>query len=136
MTKPVFTYGTLMFPPVWHAVTGRFSCGVRAVLADHARHALRGRTYPGLVESLGQSVEGILYQDVDEAILQRLDAFEGAEYERVEVTVAISDGRHAALAYRLAEEARREIEPADWDPTFFAPRLEAFLTGRSTPRRP
>jgi gamma-glutamylcyclotransferase (GGCT)/AIG2-like uncharacterized protein YtfP len=126
----VFTYGTLMFPPVWHEVTGSLAFGKAATLVGFERRALRGRTYPGLVEAPDGSTEGILYVDVSETALRRLDAFEGDEYERATVTVQTHGGPRTATTYVLAPRRREDLEHFDWEPPRFARHVRDFVRTR------
>lgn len=92
MSFHVFTYGSLMFPEVWQRVVrGRYR-GARARLDGYARFAITGETYPGMVAAPGASVEGVLYFDVTPADIAALDAFEGKEYRRDVVRVALESG--------------------------------------------
>jgi gamma-glutamylcyclotransferase (GGCT)/AIG2-like uncharacterized protein YtfP len=65
-------------------------------------------------------VPGRLYRDVDEAAWARLDVFEGDEYERVDVIVALADGSALpAQAYRFRMEFAGRLLPGDWDAEAF-----------------
>ena len=77
----VFTYGTLMLPSVMEAVTGRRFAAQKAMLHGYARFRVKGASYPGVVEAVGATTDGVLYLDVDAPSLARLDAFEGAFYQ-------------------------------------------------------
>ena len=43
----------------------------------------------------------IVYRGIDAAVWARLDAFEGPDYERVQVEVALPDGQIVPVAHRL-----------------------------------
>ena len=124
MNRHVFTYGSLMFAPVWtRVVTGRYRdiCGT---LDGHRRFAVRDQDYPGIIEADGARVDGVLYLDVDGADLVRLDRFEGDEYRRGAVTVACADGvlREAETYLYLPHDRLRDVP---WEPGAFA--LDRFL---------
>lgn len=87
MTCNIFTYGSLMFPAVWEQVVRGQYRRVEAVLADHARYAIRNASYPGLMKQAAAAVEGVLYLDIDAMDVARLDTFEGADYRRTAVCV-------------------------------------------------
>ena len=75
----VFTYGSLMFPEVINALLHRNdyqSCA--ASLTGYTRLKVKDAVYPGLVKSLGSTVEGVLYLNVEEEDLQILNSFEGS----------------------------------------------------------
>ncbi|RTL21873.1 MAG: gamma-glutamylcyclotransferase [Burkholderiales bacterium] len=121
MTHHCFTYGSLMWADIMARVCGRGFASEPAVLAGHRRHPVRGQDYPGLWPAPGHEVPGRLYLDVDAAAWARLDAFEGDEYERVEVQVRLADGRCAAAqAYRFRAACRDRLLPGDWDADAFA----------------
>ena len=118
MTRRVFTYGSLMFPEVWSlVVAGRYR-RVDARLDGHARFAIRGEHYPGMVSVAGGQVAGVLYLDVDDADLARLDHFEGDDYVRRPVDVATDDGmlRAETYVYRLHDR----LLTSAWAPDAFA----------------
>ncbi|WP_161993336.1 gamma-glutamylcyclotransferase family protein [Lacisediminimonas profundi] len=119
----IFTYGSLMFPEVWaHVVQGRHAAQV-ASLAGFARHALHGQEYPGMVASRGDSVRGVLYSDVSTADVARLDRFEGDDYRRVQVVVAIENTRETVMASTYLYTGAGLLEDELWDP-------DTFLAGR------
>ena len=115
----VFTYGSLMFDPVWSGVVrGRYR-SLPAVVADHARHAVRGETYPGVVERAGAEVRGRLWLDVSADDLARLDAFEGADYRRVTVSVSAGEPARAMQAQMYLYVRPERLEAAPWDEVWF-----------------
>ena len=82
MSHHIFTYGSLMFAEVWQRVVRGSYRSAPATIVDHARYALRGETYPGMIAEAGGTVLGVLYFAVDAQDLALLDAFEGTEYRR------------------------------------------------------
>jgi gamma-glutamylcyclotransferase (GGCT)/AIG2-like uncharacterized protein YtfP len=101
-------------------VCGREFASEPASLAGHRRHPVRGEDYPGLRAAPGGLVAGRLYRDVDEVAWARLDVFEGDEYERVDVVVALADGSALpAQAYRFRMEFSGRLLPGDWDAEAF-----------------
>lgn len=120
----VFTYGSLMFAPVWTRVVRGDYRSAPAVADGHARHAIAGETYPGMVASAPDRVEGVVYFDVDAADLAALDAFEGADYRRADIDVRLADGsvmRAAAYLYLRTER----LAAAPWRPDAF--QMQRFL---------
>ena len=74
----VFTYGSLMFDPVWSRVVAGSYERCEAILQGYDRKAVRGETYPVLMPSSALSqVQGVVYCNVSSADLARLDHFEG-----------------------------------------------------------
>jgi gamma-glutamylcyclotransferase (GGCT)/AIG2-like uncharacterized protein YtfP len=116
-----FTYGSLMWADIMARVCGRELTSEPARLHGHSRHPVRGEDYPGLRPAAAGVVEGRLYRGIDEPMWARLDAFEGADYERVQVPVELADGRvDSAWVYRFrVERAAGLLLPGDWDPQAF-----------------
>jgi hypothetical protein len=124
----LFTYGSLVFPEVMTAVTGRSFESCDAVLRDHRRRMLRGRVYPGIRFAPGETTEGRLYLDLDAAAFASLDDFEGDEYERRRVTVGVESRWLAAEAYVLGGEHHDLMTTTLWDPRrFVASHLRAYV---------
>ncbi len=124
MPEHVFTYGSLMYAAVWERVVcGRYP-SAPALVAGHARFAVRNASYPGLIAAPGASVRGVLYFDVDDADLAALDNFEGPEYRRQVLSVTLDTGEklHAAT-YLYIDPTGLSTVP--WQPEAF--RLEEFL---------
>lgn len=120
----VFVYGSLMYPQVWARVVRGAYRGLPAVLHGYRRHALRDAAYPGATPAAGARINGWLWLDVDAADLERLDAFEGAEYRRVAVAVDCA-GASEAQVFLFAE--RERLADRDWDPAAFErEHLEGF----------
>lgn len=121
MAASVFTYGTLLFAEVMTAVAGRAYAATPATLGGFARVCVRDAVYPGAVEEAGAEIRGVLYRDVDEAALVRLDRFEGEMYERRRVTVTCDDDPTETVAYvylvMRAHQGRLDRRP--WDPERF-----------------
>lgn len=135
MSLHVFTYGSLMFQPVWsQVVTGRYACRP-ARLEGFARRRIRGADYPAIVSTPLESVDGLLYLDVEPADLARLDAFEGDAYQREDVMVRPADGGMPVPAGVYVWKDASLLEPAGWDPQQFErERLGAFITEYCGPR--
>jgi hypothetical protein len=124
----VFTYGSLMFEPVWvGVVAGRYR-SMPAVLQGYRRQRVRGQDYPSLQRlpdgegRAADPVDGVLYLDVDEADLAALDAFEGADYRRILVPVTPGRavrGKRTVPASTYLFIADRKDEPGPWDPQHF-----------------
>jgi gamma-glutamylcyclotransferase (GGCT)/AIG2-like uncharacterized protein YtfP len=118
MTRHIFTYGSLMFAPVWRHVvrsTYRFEA---AAIEGHARYAVRGELYPGLIAEAHASTAGVVYFDVRAEDVLALDLFEGDEYRRETVKVRLADGRLVdADTYIYCKEGGLSLHP--WVPEAF-----------------
>jgi gamma-glutamylcyclotransferase (GGCT)/AIG2-like uncharacterized protein YtfP len=123
MQSNVFTYGSLMFPQVWQQVVAGNYRSVRASAPGHARYAVDGETYPGMVAQSGSVVEGVLYLAVDAAHVEALDRFEGEAYRRVTIDVALADGSSQPAATYLYVAPGLSTSP--WEPAAFE--LQRFM---------
>ncbi len=112
----IFAYGTLGFPEIVHALTGRRFSSRPAVLEGFARYRVRGSSYPGIVPVPGARTAGVLFAGVDLRSLALLDRFEGDLYERREVWVCAEAGPPlAALTYVVVPRRRRGLGREPWD---------------------
>jgi len=113
----LFAYGTLMDPAVWSRVAREPAKSQRGVLTDYEARRLRGVTFPGLVEAAGARVPGLLYFDVSDAAMERLDEYEDDFYIRIEVTVEAEDGTRVPAQVYLMHPDHREVVLDDiWHP--------------------
>lgn len=124
MTCHIFTYGSLMFAPVWQRVVQGAYRSAPARLDNHARFAIIGETYPGMVAMNGDSVAGVLYFDVSDRDIAALDAFEGIEYRREQVVVTLENGE-PAVANTYVYLATEKLSQSPWLPEIF--QLERFI---------
>jgi gamma-glutamylcyclotransferase (GGCT)/AIG2-like uncharacterized protein YtfP len=116
----IFTYGSLMFPSVMKAVTGREFPARKANVKNYVRLKVKGESYPGLTPLKGAVTEGVLYLDVDAFSVKRLDDFEGESYERWEVAADTLDGESLiAHAYVIKAQYRDRLSSELWDPEHF-----------------
>jgi gamma-glutamylcyclotransferase (GGCT)/AIG2-like uncharacterized protein YtfP len=114
----VFTYGSLMFAPVWERVVrGRYKNSL-AQLDGHSRHALVGETYPGVRIHAASQVRGRIYFDVDAADVARLDDFEGDNYDRLIAPVTLESGESVNAGFYLYK-GPLAFTSQDWDPQWF-----------------
>jgi gamma-glutamylcyclotransferase (GGCT)/AIG2-like uncharacterized protein YtfP len=121
--RRVFAYGTLEFPELIEAVTGRRFPREAAVLEGFARSMLRGAAHPGIAPAPGARTPGTLYSGVDPASLAALDRFEGELYELREVEVSTIEGeRRSALAWVVRADRRHLLTGEPWDRERFVAR--------------
>jgi gamma-glutamylcyclotransferase (GGCT)/AIG2-like uncharacterized protein YtfP len=125
----IFTYGSLMFPSVMKAVTGREFPARKANVKNYVRFKVRGESYPGLTPLKGAVTEGVLYIGVDVVSVRRLDDFEGEFYERTEIPVDALDGQSlTAQTYVIKAQYRDRLSSKPWDPERFeADDLREFM---------
>lgn len=111
-----FTYGSLMSEDIMSAVAGVRAAHCSATLDGYCRHPVIGAEYSGMVACAGHQVRGVLYLDLPAAAWQRLDRFEGEEYERRVVEVALAEGTVArAWTYIFRAELPARLGEGDWD---------------------
>jgi gamma-glutamylcyclotransferase (GGCT)/AIG2-like uncharacterized protein YtfP len=114
-TFSVFTYGTLQFPVVMQSVTGRSLDPVAATLAGYQCFKFREKTYPGIIKNKTCLVEGTLYKEFDEQILELLDHFESVLYERCLLDIQVGDQLEKAFVYVVKDEYRSLLSDEEWD---------------------
>lgn len=127
-TQHIFFYGTLMCPKVYEAITGKPLEAENATLNDFKIYSLQNRVYPGIIPSINSEVKGLLAK-VDQAILDRLDYFEGEEYTRTLVEVIDTKKQlMKAWTYILKESHYSLAQVEGWDyKEFVEIHLENYL---------
>lgn len=130
----VFTYGSLMFPEVWHKVVRGRHAQSHAAVRGYKRRRITVDDYPVAFRGLHSDwLEGRLYYSVNAADLNRLDAFEGAYYKRDKVQARVWDDNgdeHIVTAelYCIKARYRPLISNQPWNPeTFRRRQLKPFI---------
>jgi gamma-glutamylcyclotransferase (GGCT)/AIG2-like uncharacterized protein YtfP len=125
----IFTYGTLMIPEVMVAVTTRKFRSIDAILKGYTRFTVKGESFPGITPETGAITEGIIYFDVDEWSLERLDAFEGDLYQRIQIMAETKEKEIlSADAYVIKPKFRSYLSSIEWNMKEFAQKhLKTFL---------
>jgi len=128
----IFTYGTLMIPDVMYAVTTREFRFIDAILRSYSRFTVKGESYPGIIPVTDAVTEGIIYLNVDEPSLARLDIFEGDLYQRTPIQAETQEGKILnAETYVIKPEHRDYLSSKGWDVEEFVQNsLEAFLNSK------
>jgi gamma-glutamylcyclotransferase (GGCT)/AIG2-like uncharacterized protein YtfP len=128
----IFTYGTLMFPEVWQAVAGSTFKSVVGTLRGYAAFRVRDAVFPGILRTNDDSVvHGVLYLNVDDAAIVRLDQFEDDFYERQTVNVDCLDGPlRTANTYVVPAKNRQILTDELWTREAFISSggLEQFIS--------
>jgi gamma-glutamylcyclotransferase (GGCT)/AIG2-like uncharacterized protein YtfP len=117
--RPLFAYGTLMFPAVIQCVVGRVPTSRPAIILGYRRLEVTGESFPGLIEGDGASIEGLLYFDLAKNEWERLTAFEDDFYDLAEVTVISAQETVEALAYIVPPARKSILSEKAWDPEDF-----------------
>jgi gamma-glutamylcyclotransferase (GGCT)/AIG2-like uncharacterized protein YtfP len=131
MTDRLFAYGTLIFPEVLRAVTGRSLAPIAATLDGFRRRGVIGEIFPAIVAGAADDrVEGVVYAGLEERDWGRLDRFEGELYERRRVTLRCEGRGLLAHAYVLGPAWAHRVGAEPWDPARFARDHLATFVGR------
>jgi gamma-glutamylcyclotransferase (GGCT)/AIG2-like uncharacterized protein YtfP len=90
---------------------------------------VKGESYPGIIPATDAVTEGIIYFDVDELSLGRLDAFEGDLYQRTPVLVEMGGGEVInSEAYMVKPKFKHYLSSSEWNIKEFAQKhLKTFL---------
>jgi gamma-glutamylcyclotransferase (GGCT)/AIG2-like uncharacterized protein YtfP len=118
----LFAYGTLLFPEVFLAVTGRREASSSAAtLRGFVRRRVVGEIFPAIVEAEERDrVIGVIWSGLDERDLDRLDVFEGDLYQRRRVEVGAPRASDREVwTYVLAAAWRHRLGAEPWDPLAF-----------------
>lgn len=102
MRLPLFAFGTLRDSDVLEIVLERAAAEV-----DQAPARLRGyrvarlpdESYPVLIQSPGDSAEGLLLRDLRDADFQRIAFFENSEYQLERCRVELANAREVDAVY-------------------------------------
>lgn len=114
----VFTYGSLMYDPVWRTVVAGDYRSMPAAIMGYQRRAVMGEHYPALIPSAeaADAVVGRLYCDVSAEDLNRLDVFEGEQYQRSSCSVKVAtDGELTCEVYIWRAHYNSLLSPEPWD---------------------
>jgi len=118
----IFTYGSLMFDPVWSRVVDGSYDRCEALLQGYDRKGVRHEVYPVIVPSTIHSlVQGIVYLDVSSSDLAKLDRFEGEYFFRKKEQAVTPDMKILPVeVFVLKEEYYAIISSGKWDPEHFS----------------
>jgi gamma-glutamylcyclotransferase (GGCT)/AIG2-like uncharacterized protein YtfP len=123
----LFAYGTLRVPSIVQAVLGHVPASTRCVLQDYFRGTIHGEVYPGITPRLGQRVSGVIYSLSNPKDLLLLDEYEGALYERTNVTVEAEGKRLKAQTYVVRSSHLGELTEETWSlPRFLREHAHRF----------
>lgn len=111
----LFTYGSLMCDDIMLQVSGEQSRQQKARLIGFFCSQILGETYPGIRPDSKHIVEGVLYFDLSDKALAKLDIFECEYYERNEITVLCSpQGEIQAASYIIRPEYSNLLTGKAW----------------------
>ena len=117
----VFTYGSLMFETVWNLVAQGEYEKSDATLANYIRRAVISEAYPAVFRQIDSAgVDGILYFNVTDKDILRLDEFEGQFYTRKQEQVMVENNTLLpAEVYVIKDHYRHIVSENEWDPVHF-----------------
>jgi gamma-glutamylcyclotransferase (GGCT)/AIG2-like uncharacterized protein YtfP len=116
----VFIYGPLRFPEVMQLFSGSKLASVKAVLKNFACRRFKDQQYPGIVSQEAAETAGLLIDNVDHALLKRLDSFVGDKYFRQNMMVKNEMGRMMlAAVYLTKPDSCRALSDDPWDAEAF-----------------
>lgn len=111
----IFTYGSLMCNDIMFGVSGCEAESCKATLKDYYRSKIKNEEYPAVLPRFKAEVEGILYFDLSESAIARLDAFEGEYYDRQGVQVWTGENvAKAAMIYVIKPQYYNLLTYSEW----------------------
>ena len=116
MPLPLFAFGTLRDSDVLEVVLERAAIEVERVparLRGYRVARMPDESYPVLVESLGQSANGLLIQGLSEVDFRRIAFFENNEYMFEHIRVELSDAREVEAVY-CSEGVTKSVAEEPW----------------------
>lgn len=115
---PLFVYGTLMWPQVLRALTGKSWVTEDAVLKGFKRCRIKGAVYPGIKREPASSVKGKVVRGLGGKELSMLDQFEGDAYERVRIQVNTeSNKEEEVFTYVIRKAYKHILSDQEWKET-------------------
>jgi len=123
----IFTYGSLMFEPVWRKLVKGDYPATKGVLLNYARRCVKAEDYPVIFKA-NENVKGVVYYDVNDEDMKTLDDFEGEFYERITVDIRTHTDTIQAEVYVLKEVYFSIIDDKPWsEDTFAIEGIKRFL---------
>ncbi|KAH6847229.1 hypothetical protein B0I37DRAFT_445514 [Chaetomium sp. MPI-CAGE-AT-0009] len=136
-TNSAFLYGTLMMPELFYKTlygttnppesTRKLHTFQPASLDGYQRFCVKAVEYPGIIPARNRKVYGTFVSGLTKAHLQKMDKYEGGQYDRKPLTVNLLKrlgGGEVADAGKAVGDVYifkfpHELEVTDWDPVEF-----------------
>jgi gamma-glutamylcyclotransferase (GGCT)/AIG2-like uncharacterized protein YtfP len=135
MADHLFTYGSLMFAPVWQRIVRVAHARAPAHVDGLARFAVANEAYPGCVFAEQARTDGVVYFDLAPHELAALDQFEGEHYARAKVLATDERGRSFS-AWTYIYLLPQKLLSTPWSPDEFeANGMARFITQYQPTRR-
>lgn len=112
---PIFTYGTLMYQPLWLKIAEHQRLPIPAVTKGFARCSIENSLSCSLVAAAGGHVAGMLYGGLSESEIVRLDEYTASLFERVQLQVVTPNETIVAYSYVIKPEFESRILPKTWN---------------------
>ena len=114
--EKLFVYGTLQSSELMHRLLGRLPPSCPALLHGYARYAVKNEDFPGLVPETEASTNGLLYENLSDKELARLDQYESEMYDRPCLEVHLASGETCeAHVYVVSPDYRHLLDDSSWD---------------------
>jgi gamma-glutamylcyclotransferase (GGCT)/AIG2-like uncharacterized protein YtfP len=114
--EKLFVYGSLMDPDIFFEVSGIKSTFNEAILKDFRVVRVLNEVYPGIYACPGFQVFGRVWTSLNQKALQRLDQFEGNDYERRQVQITYASGESESVwVYRFKEAFKDKLSEESWN---------------------
>ena len=125
----LFVCGALAIPEAMAAVAGQMFPFREGVVRGYAQFSLKHPNEAALIPFPDTCTEGVVYSEVSDEAVRRLDTFTGTVFRRVEVNVEAADGQWVeAEAYVLNLREKKLLTAAAWDQDEFRRKhLRKFL---------
>ena len=115
MENTIFVYGSLMADEVILKLIHRVPTKREATVQGYKRYKLKNRSYPGAFQQERSSIKGLLFFGINEEEMNILDAFEGREYKKEEISAEVEGGeRISASMYTYIETSVLLHEEDEW----------------------
>lgn len=116
----IFVYGTLRSHALFRAVAGPGSTmSIEARILDYVVRPVANHVVPFIRKAAGSQATGLIWQDLNDDQVGRLDAYEGAfGYELIDVVVEVASQLRTAKMYLPPDdikEASHEWSLQDWE---------------------
>ncbi len=125
-TRPLYVYGSLMFPKILLGIIGRIPLMQPAVLRGYNRMKMKNDLYPSVVSSQSNknSVAGFLLYGLTETEIAQLDDFEGDFFQRELVNCKIHRGEEKSWTYVIKPKYQSLLSNLQWDPSRMRAEIE------------
>ena len=99
---------------LWNELVGNPYKTAPFTLSGYKRCALKAKAYPGLIKEEGATTHGLIYFNVSNVDILKLDVFEGQEYERITVDTVFNNQAITLQTFLFVGESKYVLDE-DWD---------------------